>query len=706
MFPLLNKIRESDKIRKTCIGDKVQIKRWKLREYDQKQAQEIASQLQIPLSVANLLAARGYTKEQVAEQFLQTDVQFSDPFLFKDMEKAVRRIWQAVKEQEPILIYGDYDCDGITSTAVLLDYLESIGADVSYYIPNRHEEGYGLNVTAINFAKDNHISLIITVDNGVNAVEEVTYAKQIGIDVVVTDHHKPTTVATDAVAVVDAHQMDCNSAFKYFSGVGVVFKLLCAMEQDDGYQILDRYGDLITVGTIADVVSLTGENRQIVKIGLQHLAQTENIGLQKIIELAGLNIEHLTAESVAFGIVPRINVAGRLADASDVVDMLVSQEEDDAEQIAQSLNQYNSKRRLLEAQIQKEIAKQIEQNPAVLQQKVLILSGQGWHQGVIGIVAAKVCERYEKPCVVLSINEDGLATGSARSIEGFSIIDAITDCAECLERYGGHELAAGMTLTAEKIPAFQQKMIEYCQKIEEMPVRVIQIDGQLGTKDIAIETIRKFDLLSPFGQENEVPLFMIHGAVINAVYPTADNKHIRIRFMYGGTYHYALLFFTSKEQFPFLPGEIVDLVVTASVDVYNGIERVSLKIKDIRAVSFQETGYFVGKKDYQSFLATNKKAVGQDNLPSRSTIAIIYKFLRSQGQYSFGYDMLYMKLSPQIPNYCKFKIGLDVLEELGLILIEQKEGDPMICVTKNPQKQDINCSTILQKARRWCEKND
>ncbi|MBP0963628.1 MAG: single-stranded-DNA-specific exonuclease RecJ, partial [Oscillospiraceae bacterium] len=559
----------------------MRIKEWKLPQIEPDVLSALEQELSLPPVVCRLLAARGYHNVADARAFM-ADGSFCDPYLLPDMEKAVLRIRRALAEQERITIFGDYDCDGITSTAVLYQYLETSGADVNYYIPQR-EEGYGLTREAIDLMHQNGVTLIITVDNGISALEEVDYAAEKGIDVVVTDHHRPRPQLPNAVAVVDPHRVDCpQPPYVHYEGVGVVFKLICALEEDDGSGVLEQYGDLIALGTLADVVELTGENRSIVRQGLAVLEYTNNIGISALMDEAGVQPGAASSQNIAFTLAPRINAAGRMGDVDLAVDLLLSEDEEQAADLAHSLGQLNDRRKQAEAEITADISALIASDPSVLQQRMLVLAGEGWHMGVIGIVASKLTERYGKPCLLLALNENE-ARGSGRSIEGFSLIDAIAACSDKLTRFGGHPLAAGLSLPVDDVEAFRHQLLEYCrQTYPVMPLPVAHADCEISPAQITIQMLDSLKVLEPFGEGNPGPVFLLNGCVLDEIRPVGEGRHLSLRLRSGGSHFSAMMFGTSSEQFSYKVGEALDMLVQLVPNEYAGERRVTIKVMELR----------------------------------------------------------------------------------------------------------------------------
>ena len=420
------------------------IKQWKLNHISAEKSRILSSEYDLPPLVSDVLVGRGLDTPQAVEDFFSADSDFFDPFSILDMDRAAERILQALERDEKIAVYGDYDCDGVTATAILYQYFVSIGANAVYYIPERDGEGYGLNAAAVQSLSEQGVGLIVTVDNGISAVAEVNLVKRLGMDIVITDHHQPGDTLPDAAAVVDPHRKDCGSPYRYLCGAGVALKLVAALEDGNMDSAVEYFGDLAAIGTIGDVVPLTGENRKLVKRGLQMLQNTENMGLNALLQLAGLEDKTLTAENVAFGIVPRINAAGRMGSARLAMELLLCESEEEAADLAQKINDLNKQRQQQENFIMEDIERLLSEHPEKLKERVLVLAGENWHHGVIGIVSAKISERFSKPNLLISV--DGKeATGSARSFGEFSLFKALTSCSSLLTKYGGHKQAAGFT---------------------------------------------------------------------------------------------------------------------------------------------------------------------------------------------------------------------------------------------------------------------
>lgn len=676
------------------------IKKWRLPQPVDQQAEHLAQALGLPKHICSILAARGYESPQEAMAFLQGADQLPDPYSMKDMDKAVQRISQAVENGENICIYGDYDCDGITSTALLYTYFQDIGARVMYYIPDRDQEGYGLNCRAMDRLRSWGVDLIVTVDNGVSALEEIDYAASVGMDVVVTDHHQPKESLPSAVAVVDPHRRDCPYPYKSLCGCGVAFKLVCALEGDLGCtEMLEHFGALVALGTIADVVELCGENRSIVKAGLELLRETENPGLRVLMEIAGIKPHKLDSTSVAFGLAPRLNAAGRIGKAELAVKLLLSDDPESAYELANEINGYNETRKSLVDEIIRDIERMTAKDPSLLEQRVLVLCGEGWHHGVVGIAASHLVERYSKPCLLLCL-EGEEARGSARSVEGYSIIEALSRCGSHLCRYGGHHQAAGCSIRREDIPAFRQALLDDAKEhFDLMPVDELAIDVVMSPEQINLRSVDDFRCLEPFGCGNESPVVMVPDCRIEAIYPLSEDRHIRLRLSSGGKVFHALYFGMSSSRFPYVPGDRIDLAVSLDSNEYNGERSVSIKIKSVRPCGLPQDRLVIGRQYYEKLRrceAVTEK-IRSYVTPNREDVALIYRYLKQVRTFPFGYDQLWCRLGGKL-NYCKMRLCLDIMEELKLI--EKEEGEnPVLRLPSQPVKADLERSGILQKLK-------
>ncbi|MDL2233311.1 single-stranded-DNA-specific exonuclease RecJ [Ruminococcaceae bacterium OttesenSCG-928-L11] len=670
------------------------IKRWKLPQTDGDAVKNLARETGYPEIVCAVLHARGIADPAAIEAFLSGSDQLDSPYDMIDMDKAVARIRLALERGEKIAVYGDYDCDGITSTTLLMRYLQSVGADCLYYVPSREKEGYGLNKKAVDSLYGREVGLIVTVDNGISAHEEIAYAATLGIDVVVTDHHTPRDTLPDAAAVVNPHRVDCPSRFKELAGVGVAFKLICALEEADGSELLEYYSDIVALGTIADVMPLVDENRTIVRHGLARIAETDNIGIQALIRVSGLSGRTITGESAAFGIIPRINASGRMGSVDSTIELLLTDDAAFAGDTAERVNTQNSQRKKIEEDILAQIEEQLRSDPTQLAKRLLILCGHGWHHGVVGIVASKLMERYSRPVILISIEESGMARGSGRSLPGFDLIEAITACSGTLTQYGGHTLAAGLSLRGEDIPVFAAEMERWAAvHYPVMPVTEYKVDCALTPQELAIGHIRLLDVLEPFGAANEQPSFLLPAMRIEGIYPTSDGKHVRIRFQFGNHMFYAVYFRMTARELPFSQGDVVDVLAAVTVGEWNNAPQLSVRIKDIRPCGLDQERAILEEARYRNHLRgeyggdCDKEAI----VPNRGEIAVVYRYIRKSGGCAHGADGIYYNLLDSGLDYCKIRIALDVLREMELV----EETESGISVREGAPKVELQNSAIL-----------
>lgn len=673
------------------------VKNWNFTKIDNILAKTLAQECGISQMVAEILVSRGITSYAQADAFLNDEQVLEDPFSLIDMDRAVQRISRALEQDEPIVVYGDYDCDGVTSTAILYSYLSMLGAQVSYYIPKRETEGYGLNREAIGRLAEQGASLIITVDNGISALDEIRYANELGLTVIVTDHHQVGEELPEAYAVVDPHRPDCPSEFKYLAGVGVAFKLVTALENGDYDSTLEQFSDLLAIGTIGDIVPLVGENRTLVRIGLEAVAHTDNIGLAALMETAGISPQKLTAQNVAFGIVPRINAAGRMKDAAIAAELLLCDDPERAQILAQEVDALNQKRRSLEDGIMRDIEVMIAENPSLLNNRVLALYHEDWHPGIIGIVASKVLERYGKPVLLMSA-ENGQLRGSARSVEFFSLYQMLTACEKTLTQYGGHTQAAGFSLPEANFTEFYRDIEAYARKeYPVMPAFSYEVDRVLPPQELGLEQIRELSVLEPFGAANQVPLFCIKKAVLRGISPVSENRHLRLKMQYGGMEITAMYFGMSTDRFLFRVGETLDFLCNISINPYNGREYLSVMIKDIRPSGFEQKKFFNAKAYYEMYRRDEEitPQIRHRMIPNRDQTAVVYKYLRKCGAYTGEVELLYSAF-PML-NYCQYRVILDVLEELGLIRVSPLLDRIDLCDCDH--KVDLEAAPTLRRLK-------
>ncbi|MEG2536420.1 MAG: single-stranded-DNA-specific exonuclease RecJ [Hydrogenoanaerobacterium sp.] len=671
----------------------MEIRKWQMSDINKDKIRALAKVTGLDELICEVMAARGFKTEQQLQEFF-TDELYS-PFLLPDMEKAAKRVQKAIDCEESICVYGDYDCDGISSTVLLYTYLQNMGANASYYIPDRNNEGYGMNMKAVETLASRGVSLIITVDNGSSAIDEIDRANALGMQVVVTDHHKLREVLPNAVAVVNPHRSDCTAPFKELAGVGVVFKLICAMEGGGGAELLEYYGDLTCIGTIADVVPLTGENRTIVRYGLERLQFTDSAGIRALMQAAGIGEKPVSCENVAFMLAPRINAAGRMGCTEKAVQLLLCEDDDEAAELALFISEQNKLRQSIEAKIIKDIAEKTAKEPKLLMERLLVLCGEGWHHGIIGIVCSKITERYAKPCLLISIDGDE-ARGSGRSVEGFSLIDAVADCSELLTRYGGHNMAAGFSLKTKQLEAFKAQLLADAKRsFAIMPSPSVHIDKIITPKELSIENIAKLKILEPFGMGNEAPVFAIMNLKIEALYSIgADGGHLRLRLSSGSKSFYAVYFGMPLRRFAYKAGEYIDIAAHCEISSYNGEEQVTVKIKTVRPAGQSCDEILKGRAQYEGY----QRGEGAEKplVPSRDDIAVIYRFLRQNGGFCGEPEQLYLKAAPQM-SYCKLRLALDIMAEMCIINLDFCETGVKVEVCAINGKVELENSQILRQ---------
>lgn len=675
------------------------MKQWSIAKLNKENAKTISARYELPPIIATLLDIRGIVSEKDINNFLFNESNIDSPFEIKDMDKACERVKAAVENGEKICVYGDYDADGVTSTALLYSYLETIGANVIYYIPSRESEGYGMNLSAVDTLYEKGVNLIITVDNGISAVEEIAHANSLGIDTVVTDHHMPGDILPDAAAVVDMHRADCGSRFKTISGVGVAFKLVMAIEGEyaDVDMLLDNYSDLLAIGTIGDIMPLIDENRVFVKRGLKHINNGDRIGIASLVEHAGLSGKNILAGNVSFGIVPRINAVGRLGQSDDCVNMLVTDDFELADEVALKLSEDNSERQKIEKEILEKINTLIARNPSLIQDRIIIVSGKNWHQGVIGIVSSRLKEIYGKPCIILS-ETDGICRGSGRSVEGFDLWEAVCGCSDVLDHFGGHPMAVGLGIKKSRIDEFRRKINEFAASKGEMPYNSLKIDCKLNPDYLDVELAKSLSYLQPFGQGNPTPVFMLSKLRITGITPLSNNKHIRINFTNGKTSTQALKFFCSTFDFPYSVGESVDIAVNLDVNSYKNNESLSVIIKDIKYSGVDNTEYINSLRVFEAFCSgetqENDKLISI--IPDRNDFALVYRFLKQQKNLSsISPEIIVHKLNNSI-SYGKLKVILEAMNELKLIALYEDMYKTEIKMLEVNSKVNLGDASIIK----------
>ena len=673
------------------------LRKWEVRPLDKERAAAFAQTYGVPFFLAMLMNIRGLDDAAHLREFLGEGEPLSDPFLLKDMDKAAARITRAVDNMEKIAVYGDYDADGVTSTAMLYSYLETRGADVIFYIPQREGEGYGMNIGAVEYLKEQGVSLIVTVDNGISSVQEVACANELGIDVVVTDHHRPQEILRDAVAVVDAYRPDDTSPYKHFSGVGIAFKLLMALEDGAGdvEDLLEAYSDLAAIGTIGDIVPLTGENRTLIRAGLEHLSQSDRPGVQALLENAGIAGKALTSTNVAFTLVPRINATGRMGAPERAVRLLISGYEEEAEVLSEEICADNEERRRVEAEIAEAAFADIEAK-GYMKDRVVVVDGENWHHGVIGIVASRVTERCGKPCMIISRGETE-AKGSGRSIDGFSLFEAICACGDLLIKFGGHPMAAGITLKPENIEAFRKRINQYAaEHFPQMPTQTVTLDCKLNPAALSVSMAQSLTQLEPFGNGNPQPVFGLFNMELSNVTPVGGGGHLRLTLEKNGAVITAMRFNTKPEELPYHIGDKIDLAVQLEAREFRGQPSLTVIVRDMKFAAFNTEKNIASLASFEKWQRGEVLSAEDKNrlYPDRACLAAIYRALRTvNGKETdqvrfvsqFGKDM----------TLGLFKTALLVFEERGLVHSEIADDTFTATLIETSGKTDITRSPVL-----------
>lgn len=556
-------------------------RKWECYESNDEKIQALMNQYQLNPLLATILVNRHIENKEEMDQFMYpTRNDFHDPYLMPDMEKAVERIIKAIEEKQPIMIYGDYDADGITSITVLKKFLLERDVPVDTYIPNRLNEGYGLNKKAIQSIYDKGYRLMITVDCGISGTEEIEYSNSLGIETIITDHHEPAEILPNAYAVIDAKRKDNKYPFNQLAGVGVVFKFIQALSQKLGLEEKEylKYLDLVCIGTISDIVPLVDENRVIAKLGLKLVEVTKNIGLRTLMEIVGF--KQIDSTAISFGIAPRINACGRMGFEQVALDLFLCENKDEAVKIANQLNEFNQKRQATEKAIFEQVVKKIEMTEK--DKPCIILGDEHWHHGIIGIVSSKVTDMYFKPSILVCFEgEEG--KGSGRSIPGFDLHEALSRCGEHIEKFGGHSMAIGITVKKNEFESFKADLEEYATKknIAEI-VPVIKIDKEITLKQINVADVQSLQLLEPFGEANAMPIFLLKNLKINSIRALSEGKHLKLTLKDGNYMLDAIGFNMGELSQEYKLDDKIDIIGTLGINIFNGMQNVQLTIKDMR----------------------------------------------------------------------------------------------------------------------------
>ena len=555
-------------------------KKWQIYEEEQEKINKISIQYHINKLLASILVNRNIEEDKIEAFLNPTRKSFHDPFLMPDMKKAVDRILKAMQNKEKIIIYGDYDVDGITSITVLKSFLEDRGVYVDSYIPNRLEEGYGLNKPAVEKIAENKYQLMITVDCGISGIEEIEYANSLGIETIVTDHHEVGDSLPNAIAVVDAKRKDNEYPCRDLAGVGVVFKLIQAIGIKLGLEEKEylKYLDIVCIGTISDIVPLVDENRAIAKLGLLLVRQTKNLGLQNLLLSSGY--KNIDSTTISFGVAPRINACGRMGHADEALNLFLSKDIYEVNELTKKLNEYNKIRQETEKNIYEDAVNQIEQNK-LNEKNAIIVSGENWHHGVIGIVSSKITDLYFKPSILLC-NEGEFSKGSGRSIPGFDLHQALMQCQDTIDRFGGHAMAIGITIKTDKFQEFAEEFENVAKeaKIDEI-IPIINIDAKIELNEINKEMVESLKLLEPYGEGNKMPIFAFRNLKIDSIRALSEGKHIKLTLKDNNNIINAIGFNLGKIAEDYRIGDKIDVVGTLEINSFNGVDSLQINIKDV-----------------------------------------------------------------------------------------------------------------------------
>ena len=665
-------------------------RKWTIAQYDKQIAKMLADECDADPFLALIASSRGYTDPYEFEEFISDDLVLCSPFEFSQMPVAVQRIKAAIEQKEKITVFGDYDCDGISASAVLYLYLISCGANVDCHIPDRLSEGYGLNADAIAAVAESGTKLIITVDNGINSLREVDVANSLGLDVIVTDHHLPTGHNPNAIAVIDPYSDENYSAFKALSGVGVAFMLVCALEGADPEEMLPKYADLVCLGTVADVMPLIRENRAIVKAGLPLIRDFNNLGIKALLDVSGNKDKEVTATSVSFMLAPRINAAGRMGNAKDAFDLLICTDKTEAYSLAEKINNLNALRQNTEQQITAEAIEIIEKN-GYATDKIIVVSGHGWHKGVTGICAARLCEKYKRPVIVFS-SDDTFAVGSARSVKDFSIFDAICTVQDMTLKFGGHEQAAGLTINADLVDQFREKINQNCSHMP-LPVPELTLDCKLKISAINFDLAEVIETLAPFGAGNPMPIFGVYGATLDRITPVGNGKHLRLLFKKELSVLSGIMFSTNEHSLGFAVGDTVDIAVVVGTNYYNGEKQLSVQIKAIKAAGSDGEKAYREKEIYDRYVLGKLSDKSLAHI-TREDVGTVFR--------SIDRPITLKRLVNELLNTIsctKILLAVDILRELQFIKITKKDDVTFIERVISAHKNDISNSPTYRDLR-------
>lgn len=670
------------------------MKKWVVGSPDKKTVSQLMLKCGVTSLAAASLAHKGYSLPETVMEKLNVE-ELSDPFKIKDMQEAADVINEFINSGERICVYGDYDCDGIMSTVILYTFLVESGADATYYIPER-SEGYGLNRAAVEKIHNDGVKLIITVDNGISAVSEAEYIYELGMKLVITDHHQQGEVLPRAEAVVDPHRRDCFSDFKLMCGAGIALKLVTALDGGDYTMALEQFGDLAAIATVADIVSITGENRFLVSYGTELIRNSDRPALIALKEICQIDASKIDTRTIGFGIAPRINAAGRFGSPRTAAELFLSEDYEKCLAVARELDSLNMQRKSAENNIISEVYKMLDDDPMILHQRVIFLCGKNWHHGVIGIVASRIMERFGKPCFIASESE-GEIRGSARSFGEFSVFGALSYASDSLEKFGGHPGAGGFTIKYGMAERFAELLEKYAfENNRNMPVMTAAADSAVMPSELTVQNIEGLSVLEPFGMDNEKPMFYIDNAKILDITPLSGGLHSKLKIKLGVAQFDALVFKTPPCALPVEKGDYSDMIVSLAVNEYREKLSVSIIVSELRPHGFEQSKFFAAYGAFEAFLRGEAlpKNYYPVMFPSRDDVVKIYRSIPEDGA---DLDTLYIRLSDPRINYCRFRTSVEALRQLGLIRLTSSDSN--ILKIRVKQKADLDSAPILVSLR-------
>lgn len=738
----------------------MQQKNWVYKEIDENEVEELVQSAGVSRTLAKVFVSRGMLDGGKIRKFMNPDIgSMFDPFLMDGMAAAADRILRAIAGPEKILVYGDYDVDGVAGTSILYNFLKSRGSDAHYFIPDRMEDGYGLTFSSVEKVKELNASLMITVDCGISSVDEVRSLQDSGIQVIVTDHHECRELLPDAIAVLNPNKSGCNYPFKELAGAGVALKLVQALCIRLGCaDEFKKYIDLAALATIADMVPLQGENRVIASCGLKAMETTRNIGLSALIKVAGFGDKPMSSYSVAFGLAPRVNAAGRLGSADRSVGLFTTDDQVLAEALAKELDSENKSRQETEVEILEEAISFVRERLDPVRDRVLVISGEGWHHGVIGIVASKVLERYNRPCIVISV-EDGIGKGSGRSIAGLNLFKALASCEDLLERFGGHEMAAGLTVREDRIDELRARLNKYAGNVltEADLLPCVRVDAFIENTDITMDSARELAKMAPFGCGNAGPVFGYTAICIGEIKTLSAGKHLKLRLsshtpgLSGRKLDIEAIGFNMGELADvYETGDVIDVIFSMEVNSWNGSERIQLNMKDIKPCIFMALDkniVFNRTNDYNRYSNSLKefyslqgycRLKASDIVPERNELEVVFRYIRASCKLAnngetdtkqngkkdvrqndegmiqrsnrgirleiadlFALSILLSQKNDICINYFKLKKSFEIFEELGLLTIEAAgHKGAVVYLTEGNKKVDLEASMLFLKLQR------